>query len=56
MFFLFRHGNRLQIKHLPGQVSKEDIVPLISAFGNVLNVDIGICYTSVLSRNKEVIE
>lgn len=35
-----KHGNRLQIKHLPGQVSKEDIVPLISAFGNVLNVDI----------------
>lgn len=35
-----KFGYKLQIKHLPDQVTKEDIYPLVSSFGAVVTVDI----------------
>lgn len=41
---MFRFGYKLQIKHLPDQVTKEEIFPLVSSFGAVVTVDIGISW------------
>lgn len=44
VFLIFRFGYKLQIKHLPDEVKKEDIYPLVSSFGAVVTVDIGISW------------